>query len=226
MEIKEKLIEAVDQATMLVQGGYKAKASPRIREAYQLTLENPFLFWDEPAQLASLGRLLMVANLFDLYDDEATNLSLAHLSYFFLSRALQLQAKVIETSPIDQLGYEANLWFVLSKDRVMLVHKCADSFVPTLIRLLFTGRTSFTEEEKRVVDKLISGKIPSMVFYDLQSLEKYFSNFADDPYLIGLETEIFEEKKLGQKDFMEGMKLHNLLFDYLNCKIEQDDLLF
>ena len=226
MEIKEKLIEAVDQATMLVQGGYKAKATPRIREAYQLTLENPFLFWDEPSQLASLGRLLMVANLFDLYDDEETNLSLAHLSYFFLSRALQLQATVIEFASIEQLEFEANLWLMLSKDRVMLVHRCSDSFVPTLIKLLFTGERSFNEEEKRVVDKLISNKIPSMVFCDLRNLEKYFSNFADDPYLIGVETEIFAGKKLGQKDFMEGMKLHNLLFEYLSCKIEQDDLLF
>jgi len=226
MEIKDKLIEEVQEATMLMQGGHKARATHLIKDAYNLTIENPYLLWDDVENLASLGKLLMVANLFDFYDDEATNIQLAHLSYFILSRALELQNAIIDKAPIDELSHEATLLLSLSKDRVMLVHKCFDSFIPTLVNLLFSGKRELTEEERIVIDKLISNKIPSLVFYDLHNLERFYSNFGDDPYLIEVETEIVSDKRLGQKEYTEGMKLHNLLFEYLNRKIEQDDLHF
>ncbi len=213
MNIKEELKKEIATALEYSQKGKMAKAKDSLLKVYEIVKKEPALLWND-ADVAKLGKIFIIMNHFDLFEDEDTNISIAHLAYFFLSRAFELEKSNIDTEGIN--NYSGPLFEIL-KDRIMIFENCDDSFTHSIAEFYKPKAKDFSPEELDKLHKYVNNKIPLLQYFDLMYIEKYDDELLDNSYLIEIANKI--ESEFGKEDLKEAQQLHEILFYYIKTKI-------
>ena len=215
-ELKKEIVTALDYS----QKGKIAKAKDSLLKVYEIIRKEPAVLWND-VEVAQLGKIFIVMNHFDLFEDEDTNISIVHLAYLFLSRAFELEKKNIDSEGIN--NYSGPLFEIL-KDRIMIFENCYDSFTHSIAEFYKPKGKDFSPEELDKLHKYVNYKIPLLQYFDLMYIEKYYDELLDNSYLIEIANKI--ELEFSEDDLKEAQQLHEILYLYIKSKIFNNNFNF
>jgi hypothetical protein len=220
IDLKDQLKAAIETAYQLGKAGKRAKASKELRKIYELIVLNPFLFWEDVA-ISQLGKCFILILHYEIFDDEETNIRIAHYTYLFITRAIEL----IQNEP-DLQENSKDRFFLIYKDRILLVNTFSDSFTHTIARFFQKKDSKPTEEEIKASIQLANQSIPLIVQHDLLNLEILYDDFKNDPFLIETANNLEARYSYDRNKINDAAVLHKLLYNSIRKKVLENDLVF
>lgn len=183
-------------------------------------LASPWLLWNFK-EIAELGRACFVMLHYDIFDDEDTEITIAHLSYLFISRGIEIEIGLLK----EEKGTPSR-FFDITRDRIMLLNEYTDSFTHTTANFLLKDKPKPTKEEKQFALQIANYKLPLLLLYDLLNIELYFKDYQNDSYLIEVGNTIESDYKADRKTIGEAGWIHQNLYKFIYEKVKSDDLNF
>lgn len=217
--IDEKtLINQIENALDATDNRKYRAANQEYRAIYKTIHESPLILWNNP-KVFLLGRAFMVMYHGDLFDDEALNVELAHLSLFYLQRSEELYKTGVITNPDD--------FFQILRIQAVLLKTCEDCFVEN-VSTFYQPHTREVSADEKKGSLLLANRVMEYVLYSvLVEITDTFNGFKGDAFLDETckNIEIYNPS-ISDKLLKEGTNVRKLLYAFSKAKIAKNDFEF
>jgi len=212
------LIEQIENALEATEKRKYRIANEEFRSIYKSIHENPVILWNHP-KVFLLGRAFMVMYHGDLFDNEAQNIELAHLSLFYLQRSEELYKAGIITNQDD--------YFQILRIQAVLLKTCEDCYVENVSTFYQPHSREVTTDEKRG-SLLLANRVMEYVLYSiLVEITDKFDGFKGDAFLDETCKNIeLYNPSISDKLMKEGTNVRKLLYTFCKAKIAKNDFGF
>lgn len=208
----EQVITSIlDKALDFASKGQVGLANKPLRAIYRFCIEFPYFFWDHE-RLLDVAKSFLIMYHFDTFDDEDSNIRIAHFAYFYAFRSRQ---QAITANEEDKL-------FESLKELVLIVDTCQDCFTESASQFYLPKNKEEYSEAEIIGSKLLANRVLPIVEYSfILEIEDRFSSFRDDEFIesacnkIEMDFESISEKLSG-----EGRNIGILVFNYISEKLK------
>ncbi len=220
MENKALLKEFIHSAFESGAAGRVSKSKEKLGQVWSIIRDDPFILWDEK-DVRELGKSLIIMHHFELFDEENINISIAHLAYMYLTRAIELIESQKQESDNEQEDF-----FEVFKDRIIVLSQFDDSFYESIKQFFIQQEKEYSKAEKQYIKKFVNDKIPVLVYYDIMNLDEHHIDISAEKYLSDTCHSIERKYEINKEELKEAKLLHHLLYNYIKTKVKRLDFDF
>lgn len=201
--------------------GKLAEAKKYFSALHTIIEEFPHILWKDP-EVYMLGKAYLVMYHIDLFDDEETNIALAHLALLFTKRGIQLLLE----SNIMQSETGGSIVFDAMKNEIVIYKSCEDCFTHSIAN--FYKPKSATSDEVSLASIQLANRVIPYIQYDLLlKIEEFFESFQDDEYLEELCNEIESTyDNITDMLLVEANNVQKLLYHHIIGQVKNNSLQF
>lgn len=210
----EKISLSVETILRDAERGARTKADPALKALYVNIKKSPFVLWDD-SSVADLAKCCILMLHYDLFDDETTEIAIAHLAYVYVSRAIDL-----ENARLKKGETNVDNFIRIIKERVLLFELFAEYFRHSVA--VFYQRNPFkvTPEELQKSLQITDLMLERFISYDLHICD-LLTNSAVSTIEQSANDYVFSKIELQEIGF-----IHAKLFELIFAKIEDNDYVF
>ena len=213
-----ELIALIESALTATESRKYRAANEAFRIIYAEIHENPLILWNNP-KVFLLGRACMIMYHGDLFESEAQNVELAHLSLFYLQRSEELYKTGIITELDD--------YFQILRIQAVLLKTCEDCFVENVSSFYQPHTREVTADEKKGSLLLANRVMEYMLYSVLVEITDTFNGFKGDAFLDETckNIEIYNPS-ISEKLLKEGTNVRRMLYIFSKAKIAKKEFDF
>ena len=174
--------------------------------------------WDD-MHIHLLGKACMLMYHLDLFDDEDTNVELAHLALLYTQRAEEL----FKTGKIEN----SDILFEILRIQAVLFKTCEDCYIENISNFYRPHNAEASDEIKKG-SMMLAQRVMLYVLYSvLIEITDTFESFRGDAFLEDICRNIeLENPSITEKLTKEGSNVRKLLYTFSKAKIIKGDFSF
>lgn len=209
-ESKEILLTAIDHSLALIETGKIKNAAQFLDAVFSISKEFPGILWMD-SSVWKLGKSYLIMYHVDHFDDEEVNILLAHYSFAYFYRGIEI---------LKQSDENEETLYVAYKNLVALFKTCGDCFYETIGNFYIPQSEKNNRDVVNTARKLAMSISPYILYSFILEIEDCFGSLQNDEFLETVCTEIEKEFPEMNDDLLaEANKIIKLLFGYLKQKI-------